>query len=480
MLKVPAPMRAPAPQHPPSAPRHAASPKSRASAFSSGGGIMLILLGILFCSIFYQNLPPNFGLNDPNVVPAAVGAPDAPVPTLNESTSANVLYRVIKVSMILVSLIVIGSRWALTSAVSKSMNSGFLVFMVLIPLSAAWSLDSGATINRFVSLASIVLVCFAISLAGWDRKRFQQLTIPPVMYILILSLIVGMANPTRIIEIGDDLSQKNAWHGITLTKNQFGMMAAIGVIICVNAWLSREGRTLLALAGSVISFICLILSRSNTSLLSTMVAVVFMVAVMRVPIIKQRYSAHVATALVVMLLLYECAIQDLIPGAHTLLSPVMGMTGKDGSLSGRTIIWDLVKQNMRTAPFLGTGYGAYWLGPVPSSPSYIFVYTMYFYPSESHNGYLEIMNDMGYLGLISLLFFLGVYVKQALELMRFDRAQAALYLGLLFHQLVMNMSESEWFARDSVFTIFILGVTCMSRALYESRVSAGEAAPVAR
>ncbi len=61
--------------------------------------------------------------------------------------------------------------------------------------------------------------------------------------------------------------------------------------------------------------------------------------------------------------------------------------------------------------------------------------------------------------------------------MRTDRSQAALYLALLFQQLVMNMSESEWFARDSVFTIVILGVTCMSRALHESRLHVQAAIP---
>jgi O-antigen ligase len=97
---------------------------------------------------------------------------------------------------------------------------------------------------------------------------------------------------------------------------------------------------------------------------------------------------------------------------------------------------------------------------------------MFFYPSEAHNGYLEIANDLGYVGIICLAFFLVTYMRQGLQLMKFDRSQAALYLALLFQQLVMNMSESEWFARDSAFTITILAVTCLSRALHESRQQA--------
>lgn len=474
MPKLSVPTRARAQQLPPYTHRHSGQTIGKESAVGKmAGGISLVLLAILFCSIFYQNLPPNFGLNAPNVAPAAPGAPEITAPV--QEDTGNTVNRVIKICMLVVSVLVIGSRWSLLRSLWKSTNIGFAAFMVLIPLSTLWSIESSATLNRFVSLAAIVLVCLAISLAGWDRKRFQQVTIPPLMYILVTSLVVGMMYPDRIIEIGDDLSQKNAWHGITLTKNQLGMSASLGLIICVNSWLSREGRTLWAIAGAAVAFTCLILSRSNTSLLAAMVALSFMVLVMRVPVIKQRYSTHVTIGLVVLLLLYECVIQDVIPGAYTLLSPIRAMTGKDGSLSGRTIIWDIVKQHIQTAPYLGSGYGAYWLGPFPRSPSYVFMYTMFFYPSESHNGYLEIVNDLGYLGLGCLLVFIVVYIRQALELMRYDRSQAVLYLALLLHQLVMNMSESEWFARDIIFTIFILGITCMSRALHESRLHSNTA-----
>lgn len=477
MSKVNWPMRARAPQHSPNTSRDFGRTAVKGATVGKAGGISLILLSILFWSIFYQNLPSDMGLNAPNLAQNVVGAPEVAAPV--EENTGNTFDRVIKVCTIAVSVFVIVTHWPIVRALKKNINVGFAAFMVLIPLSAVWSIESSATTLRFVSFASIVLVCFAISMAGWDRRRFQQLTLPPVMYILVASLLVGMAYPDRIIEIGDDLSQKNAWHGITLTKNQLGMTASFGAIICVNMWLAREGRTLWALVGTSIAFACLILSRSNTSLLSAMIAISFMVLVMRVPVIKQRYSSHVVITLVALLVLYECVIQDVFPGAYTLMAPIRAMTGKDGSLSGRTIIWDIVKQNMHTAPYLGSGYGAYWL-PGPSSPSYIFNYLMHFYPSEAHNGYLEIVNDLGYLGLGCLAVFLIAYVRQGIELMRYDRNQAALYLALLFHQLVMNMSESEWFARDSVFTIVILGVACMSRALYESRLNSNKAVSVGR
>jgi exopolysaccharide production protein ExoQ len=449
MRKVSGSMRAAVPQYPRGANRSVGATVRRV-----GGVGGLVLLSILFWLIFYQNLPGTL-----DGMASGGGA-----------SGANDLDRAFKISMIAVSAYVIATRWLLARSLMKNINVGAAAFLVLAPLSAVWSIDPAATLLRFISLASIVLVCFAIPLAGWHRHRFQQLVIPPLMFILVASLAVGIAVPDRIAEIGNDISQRGAWHGITHSKNEFGMMASFGVIICLNRWLAGERRTYWAIAGTAVASACLILSRSNTSLIATIVGVLSMVLVMRVPVIRQRYSIHVIVAIAATILLYELVIQDVIPGVDTLLAPITSLTGKDTTFSARTVIWKVVKEHIQAAPYLGTGYGAYWVGPLPASPSYVFVSLMYFYPTEAHNGYLDVVNDLGTLGLICLLAYLFWFMRQALQLMRIDRSQGALYLALLFQEMVIDMSESDWFSRSSTFAILALGTTCLSRGLLEARL----------
>jgi O-antigen ligase len=105
---------------------------------------------------------------------------------------------------------------------------------------------------------------------------------------------------------------------------------------------------------------------------------------------------------------------------------------------------------------------------------------MYFYPTEAHNGYLDAVNDLGIVGLICVLVFLFWYIRQALQLMRIDRNQASLYLALLLQQMVMNMSESEWFSRGSTFAVLILASICLSRGLLEVRSQAQAVRPAGR
>lgn len=434
---------------------------SHSKVRKAAGGMLFMLLMVLMWYVFFQNLPGN---------PLNGAAPGGDTATMD---------RTVKIITILVSLMVLVTRWSTTRQLLQNINPGLIAFMVVIPLSTAWSISPNDTLLRSVTLGAIMLLCLAIPLAGWDRRRLQQVTLPPVMYVLVASLVLGAMYPQGITEIGDDLSQKGAWHGITYTKNLFGMMASVGVILCVNIWLARAAKPMWSLIGAAIAMLCLLLSRSSTSLLATVLAVGFMVAVMRVPVIKNRYSGVLAISIATALILFQLWVQRVIPGISVILSIITSLTGKDATFSARTIIWDIVKEHAQGAPWLGTGYGAYWIGPTPESPSNVFMWRMFFYPTESHNGYLEIFNDLGRLGLLCLGMFIFFYIKQALQLMRFDRAQAALYLGLFFQQMIMNMSESEWFSRSSTFAILLLASTCLSRSLADFRSRPGPQPQVA-
>jgi O-antigen ligase len=108
---------------------------------------------------------------------------------------------------------------------------------------------------------------------------------------------------------------------------------------------------------------------------------------------------------------------------------------------------------------------------VPTSQSFEFLTRLYFYPGQAHNGYLDVTNDLGLLGAMLLVGYLATYVAQALKLLAIDRAQGALYLGLVFQQLVSNLSESRWFNVLSVdFVMMTLATTALARDLLEGRL----------
>jgi hypothetical protein len=56
--------------------------------------------------------------------------------------------------------------------------------------------------------------------------------------------------------------------------------------------------------------------------------------------------------------------------------------------------------------------------------------------------------------------------------MRIDRTQSTLACGLLFHQMTMNMSESDWFSGSATWAIIALSSLMVSRGLAEAQMQA--------
>src|SRR6187399_3276307 len=158
----------------------------------AGGGI-LTLLSVLFWFLIYQNIPDDLN-----------GTAFKPFST------AGTLDRTIKLFTLAVSAAFILSRWSTVRQMAKSINPGLIAFMVLAPLSFVWSIDASATLLRSTTLISIILLALAIPLAGWNPRRFQQVAIPPMMFILGVSLLIGIVNRDAIIEFGDGISLKDA------------------------------------------------------------------------------------------------------------------------------------------------------------------------------------------------------------------------------------------------------------------------------
>jgi exopolysaccharide production protein ExoQ len=389
-----------------------------------------------------------------------------------DMSAGDPLARAIKLGLLTVSSVIVLWRARLAWPFLRFINPFFLVFMALVPLSVLWSIERSVTAARYVSIIAIVQVCFAFTLIGWHRARFQNVVRPVLTVLLVASVVVGLFYPDLAIEAGESSELKSAWRGLLSQKNQFGMLAGFGVIFWLHAWFNKEARWWVALPFVGLSWTCVLLSRSSTSLLSSMLSTLFMAMVMVIPANLRRFMPYIVSSFAALVVVYALAVLNLIPGIGILLEPIAAMSGKDLTFSNRAQIWQIIKDHIQLAPLLGSGYGAYWVGALPSSPSYVFLGRMYFYPSQSHNGYLEIVNDLGFAGLICLLGYLVFWVRQSLQLMKFDRGQGMLFLALFFQQAIANLSESTWLAVTSgfAFVIVTLATLALARSLLEQRL----------
>ena len=384
-------------------------------------------------------------------------------------TEGSPLSRMIWLFLLVSGAFIVLRRSNRSLALLKRVNPYLLLFAALAVTSVFWSIDPPVTIRRLIRVATIFLDGMALVLVGWRPSSFQSVLRPVITVMLVGSIIFGLVSPRLAIQQEQQAELIGAWHGLAIQKNSLGSLAGIGLILWFHAWLGREARWWAILCGLGASMACLILSRSSTSLVASMFACLLLLMLLRSPPSLHRYMPYLIGLFVCVLLLYSLAVLNIVPGLDFVLKPITLLTGKDQSFSGRTAIWALIRRHMDLAPILGTGYGAYWVYS-PASPSYEMERLLYFYPTEAHNGYLDVINDLGWVGGACLLAYLLTYLRQGLRLFKTMRVQASLYLVLLFSQLVLNLSESRWFSVLSLeFVIMTLSTFSMARLLILQR-----------
>jgi exopolysaccharide production protein ExoQ len=316
----------------------------------------------------------------------------------------------------------------------------------------------------------MISVCIAFVLMGWHAHRFQNVVRPILTIMLLGSLIFGVTSPELAIhqELAPELL--GAWRGLTNHKNGLGALACIVLIFWVHAGVTRQVRIPLMLAGCMIAGTCLLLSRSSTALLAAAIVITFLLGLLRSPLGLRPYVPYVVVFMTATLLICALAVLQLVPGIELLMAPISTLMDRPMTFTGRTEIWAIISEHISNHPAFGTGYGAYWTaGPIPGTDSYAFIARSgSFYPGSAHNGYLEVANDLGWTGLLCLFGYIATMVLHSLRLARVEGTQAALYLALIFEQLITNFSESHWFSVLSVdFVIVTLATTALARGLLE-------------
>jgi exopolysaccharide production protein ExoQ len=391
--------------------------------------------------------------------------PPAPSASAAGATLNSILWLVLFVA----APIYLVQRTGMVLRLLRSLNVFFIAFFLLVLLSITWSAAPDVTFDRFRRLVIIVCCCMAVALVGWNPRQFQNLLRPVLTAFVAGSIVYGLVFPELAIHHQDSYELRDAWHGLAYQKNVFGALATYTVILWLHAALSRQAAWWKALLFGGLGLVCVRLSHSSTSLLISIFSIFLLFLTMRSPPALRRYMPYIIGLFVVLVALYVLAVLGLVPALQSLLDPITSLTGKNArEATGRAPIWELIELEIARHPWLGIGYGAYWVGPIPGTASYVFVTAIFFYAASSHSGYLEVTNDLGYVGLACLIGYVLVYVRQSMRLWRTDRNQAALYLALIFQQGLENLSEAEWLQVTSVnFIITTLATFTLARNLLD-------------
>jgi len=106
---------------------------------------------------------------------------------------------------------------------------------------------------------------------------------------------------------------------------------------------------------------------------------------------KNNYKLQVIMITSALMLLIIFSIL-LINNAET----IVGTSGKDLTFNGRSDLWELVISKVLERPWLGYGFSGFWTSNAASN-----LRATYDWASNAHNGFLELLLELGFLGFLT-------------------------------------------------------------------------------
>ncbi len=267
--------------------------------------------------------------------------------------------------------------------------------------------------------------------------------------VRVCALVVGLSFVFIVFlpQYGLDSTFHNgSWRGIFAQKNSLGRIAVFSAIVFYFAQ-PRAGRWL-AWTGIGASVALVLLSKSATSLV-----ILALVASMQIVFRLLRTRSVLA----VPAFSFGGVLLALIILSGNLGPPmILKFLNRDPSLTGRVRLWELTMWAIARRPWFGYGFKSFWLGMEGASAA--IVQQLHWSPPSAHNGFLDILLEVGIVGLC--LFAIGYLLlwRRALMFLRRDPSDVPLWLcTYLFFMLVYNFSERTILDQNTIFWALYAG-----------------------
>lgn len=371
--------------------------------------------------------------------------------------------------LILLGIVGIFLRFRAATLLLRDLNPWGLLIPLWAMASLLWAADPFTVFKQSVGIAGVVLLAWGFVLHGWHPQRFVTVIRPLVTVALAASLVVGLLMPHIGVHAEQQFELNGSWRGITYQKNGLGQLSATGIILWFHAWASRSVRLPVSLAGMALSMLMILLSRSSTSLLLSIICCGLIFLQLRPPL-RLGANGPMVTAASWLMLLAPLVGYAILVGAvdsEGIAQSFGSIFGKDASFSGRTYIWAELMDQIAKHPWAGVGYNSFWSTPLAAEAKRRLGWSV---PS-GHNGYLDMWNTLGLVGISMLVMMLMRGFADIARLRRIDPANASLHFGLLLYSTLANLTESGWFIPMAyTHVIVVYSSITVSRLLFDARL----------
>lgn len=341
-------------------------------------------------------------------------------------------------------LVLAGSLWHARAMAMTALRLPFLMALLAIAAgSVAWSIDPALTQRRAIAVLMTSLSGLYIG-TRYDWRTMLRVIGLVWITIAVISALVSLLNPT--FGVHQEL-HAGAWRGMYYEKNQLGGHMATASLICgFLALMDLDWRRFWS-GGFVLCAGLVLMSTSTTALL----AMTLGIAILCVALWMKRGQ------LTAIFSLWLGFVFVLIAGTVLLLSPelVLGVLGKDATLTGRTDIWSVAFDAIIQRPWLGYGYGAFWAPE--SEPAFWIREALQWDAPTAHNAWIDVVLALGLVGLVCFLLNFVLTLGRAL-IASFTTWTGVLALGICSQFILLSMSESIALQQNAIVWVTYIAI----------------------
>jgi exopolysaccharide production protein ExoQ len=344
----------------------------------------------------------------------------------NPDSSSSVL-RAIASMIYLITILLLGLRWQKTYRAIWA-NKWILLLLLLVLLSALWSPMPSVVLKKAISLIGTTL--FGLYL-GTQYSFDRQLK--------LMGWVFGISIPLCFMFVflrGDGVmyteSIVGAWRGIYMHKSALGENMFISFLMFYGlASFHPRYRLLFGIAG-ILSVILIIFSKSSIALLS-LVSIMTLLNLLKYLSLRSKLgTAGIFLSMVLFLVVQIALILNI--------NDFLDFNNKDITISGRTPLWESLWDFIQLNPFFGYGYGSFFSASHTETEA---LWTMFKWgPVHSHNGYLQILVNLGFVGFF--IFMTGYFYnlgKALLSYLIFKDLRTLWMFSFLLYTVVFNLTE---------------------------------------
>jgi exopolysaccharide production protein ExoQ len=356
--------------------------------------------------------------------------------------------------MILLALLVLNYRSGQVRRFIQ-FNPALMMFLLYCAASILWSDFPLVAFKRWIKEAGDVVMVLVVLTDPHPLASLKRIFARTALVFVPISLLFILFIPSMGTEY-DPTTGVTYYNGMMTQKNQLGQSCLVAGLGClwlllnaIEAPRTLRRRKLLMLYGATFAGAVWLIVKANsmTSLSCMAEASVVMILITR-PWVRQRASRVLAVACGAV---GFAAFAVFLDSAGGLLHSI----GRSSSLTGRTDIWRAVLA-VHTNPLIGTGYESFWLG---KRLEFVWDVTGQHGILQSHNGYIEIFVNLGWVGIFMLAWVVVAGFRSALIAFYRDPRAGRLGIAFLTAALIYNVSEAGFRMMTLIWFAFLLAVT---------------------